>query len=252
MMVACSHSARKKNGKDRFGNQRYKCLLCGKRFVEPRPKPLGVLRLPVDKAKLVLRLLVEGNSIRATERITRVGRNTICRLLVHFGEACERFLDDRLRNLKLTHVECDEQHTTVCKKQSRLTVTEKATCYDQGDIYIFTGTDQATKLLVTFTIGKRTADNARRFMRDLASRIVFPEPSDSDYYRPVVQISTDGFVAYPEAVEHFFGWHARFGTIIKQYRNARIIYTPSEIVGVKRRAWFNMTGRGAVNLHKPR
>jgi transposase-like protein/IS1 family transposase len=243
MMVACPHNERQKFGKDRHGNQCYKCKLCGARFTEERPKPLGVLRLQVEQAKLVLRLLVEGNSIRATERITRVGRNTICRLLVHFGEACERFHDARLRNLKLTHVECDEQHTTVYKKQSRLTVTEKATCYDQGDIYIFTGTDQQTKLLVSWVLGKRTGDSARKFMRDLASRIVFPEPGAPDYYRPVIQISTDGFVVYPEAVEHFFGIHARFGTIIKEYRNAKIIYTPSEIVGVKRRAWFNMMGR---------
>jgi transposase-like protein/IS1 family transposase len=243
MMVACAHTDRKKHGRDHYGNQRYRCLLCGKTWIERQPKPLGKMTVAIDDAKMALRLLCEGSSLRSTARITGLQRNTVGKLLLHFGGACERFLDARLRNLKLTHVECDEQHTTVYKKQSRLTVTEKATCYDKGDIYIFTGTDQPTKLLVTFVLGKRTGDSARRFMRDLASRIVFPEANSPDYYRPVIQISTDGFVVYPEAVEHFFGWHARFGTIIKEYRNAKIIYTPSEIVGVKRRAWFNMAGR---------
>lgn len=243
MMVACAHASRKRMGRNRNGSQRWRCQLCGKTWTEPQVKPLGKMTVPVDTAKLALRLLTEGSSIRSAARITNLHKGTVCKLLVYFGNACQRFLDARLRNLKLTHLECDEQHTTVYKKQARLTVDEKQACHDKGDIYIWTATDQPTKLLVSFVLGKRTGDSARKFMRDLASRMVFPQPGDADYYRPCVQISTDGFAVYPEAVEHFFGWHARFGTIIKEYRNAKIIYTPSEIVGVKRRAWFNMAGR---------
>ncbi len=94
----------------------------------------------------------------------------------------------------------------------------------------------------TFMLGKRSADMARRFMMDLASRLVWPKPGDSDAknfrgggYKPIIQISTDGFSAYPEAVDLAFGPYAKFGTIIKDYRNATMIYTPSEMVGTKRR-----------------
>jgi hypothetical protein len=43
-------------------------------------------------------------------------------------------------------------------------------------------------------------------------------------FKRIVQISTDGFAAYPEAIDLAFGPYCRFGTIIKQFRNAKIIY----------------------------
>src|SRR5258708_23159022 len=98
-MIACGHTQRQKHGKDRHGNQRYKCLLCGKRFTEPTQKPLGQMRVEIETAKLVLRLLTEGMSIRATERTTGVHRDTICKLILHFANACQRLLDDRMNNL---------------------------------------------------------------------------------------------------------------------------------------------------------
>ena len=91
-------------------------------------------------------------------------------------------------------------------------------------------------------IGKRSADNARRFMVDIASRLVFPNAHASDAhsymaggYKPITQISTDCFNAYPEAVDLAFGPYVKFGTIRKEYRNAKMIYTPSEMVGTQRR-----------------
>ena len=70
-----------KHGRDRKGVQRYRCSQCSKTFSEPQKKPLGDMRLPMEKADLCLRLLLEGNSIRSIERITNVHRNTILRLL---------------------------------------------------------------------------------------------------------------------------------------------------------------------------
>ena len=84
-------------------------------------------------------------------------------------------------------------------------------------------------------------------------RLVRPKPHASDdhafgvgHFRPIVQISTDGFAAYPEAVDLAFGPYAKFGTIIKEYRNASIIYTPSEMVGTKR------TGRRGIGKGEER
>ena len=90
----------------------------------------------------------------------------------------------------------------------------------------------------SFLIGKRSADNARRFMMDMANRLTRPNPHASDAhhfeaggYAPIVQMSTDAFAGYREAVDLAFGPHAKYGTIIKEYRSARMIYTPSEMVG---------------------
>jgi transposase-like protein/IS1 family transposase len=250
-MIACAHAEYRTNGKDQHGNTRYRCKTCGKTWVEVKPaKPLGIMRLPVPEAKAILRMLIEGSSIRSAERISGVHRDTICRLLVHFGTACQQFLDVRMRGLKLTHLQFDEQWTYVAKKQSRLTTTERAESCDIGDIYLWTCIDQKTKLMPSFLIGKRSADNARRYLMDVASRVVMPNAHASDAhafapggYAPTLQISTDGFAAYPEAVDLAFGPYARYGVIIKEYRNARIIYTPSEMVGTKRTGIRGIRGR---------
>ena len=141
----------------------------------------------------------------------------------------------------MSHLQFDEQWTYVARKQARLTVDEKAERHDIGDVYLWTCVDQRTKLMPAFYVGKRSADSARRFMLDVSRRLKWPMPHESDAhafwhggYRPIVQISTDGFPAYPEAVDLAFGPYAKYGTIIKEYRNANIIYTPSEMVGTKR------------------
>ena len=242
MMIACAHATTKKFGKDRKGNPRVRCLLCGKTWTErQQPKLLGKMIIPVEDAKLVLNLLTQGMSIRAAERITKIHRDTICKVLVFFGDACRRFLDEQMRGLTLSHLQFDEQWTYVYKKQSRLTTDERAERHDQGDVYLWTCIDQKTKLMPSFLIGKRSADNARRFMMDVAGRLVFPSPfaSDAHSYQPggyktIVQISTDAFAGYREAVDLAFGPYAKYGTIIKEYRNANMIYTPSEMVGTRR------------------
>jgi IS1 family transposase len=225
--------------------------MCGKTWVEVKPaKPLGPMKISVADAKLALRLLVEGNSVRATARITMLDKKTVLKLIVRFGTACRRFLDQRMQGLTLDHLQFDEQHTYVAKKQSRLTLTEREESSDVGDMYLWTCIDQTTKLMPGFLIGKRSADNARRFMVDIAGRLVFPNAHASDAhsymaggYKPITQISTDCFNAYPEAVDLAFGPYVKYGTIRKDYRNAKMIYTPGEMVGTKRKGRRNISER---------
>lgn len=200
-----------------------------------------------ESQRTVLNLLVEGNSLRSTSRLTGVHMTTIMNLMVRFGNSCRDFMDAEMKGLKLRHVQCDEIWTFVGKKQARLTVDEKATRHDIGDVYLWTAVDEDTKLIPTFVIGKRSADMARKLMNDLRSRLVIPSAHESDShafeqgrYQPVCQISTDGFPGYPEAVDLAFGPYVKYGTIIKNYRNATMIYTPSEIVGTDRRAVYGM------------
>lgn len=248
MMVSCAHATRKRHGRDRLGNPRWRCLLCGKTWIEAPARPLGKMQVPVPDAKRALHMLVEGSSIRATERVTGIARNTLCKLVVYFGQACRRFLDQKMRGLKLDHLQFDEQWTFVFKKQARLTIEQRQKCNDMGDIYLWTCIDQQTKLMPAFRVGKRSADNARRFALDVASRLVWPKPHESDNhafaigkFRRIVQVSSDAFAGYPEAIDMAFGPYVKYGTIIKQYRNAKMVYTPSEMVGTKRTPRKNMS-----------
>lgn len=176
----------------------------------------------------IIHLLVEGNSIRSCERLTNVHRDTICRLLVKTGDACRDFLDARLRNMKLRHVQCDEIWTFVGKKQAMVRIGE----YDGhiGDQYLWVAFDTDTKLIACYAIGKRTSEVANAFMDDLASRIVTDVP----------QISTDGWGGYPTAVGNAFGDSVDYGQLIKDYAEpvqpGR--YGPPTMVATERRIIF--------------
>lgn len=204
--------------------------------------------MSVERRNTILRHLVEGNSIRSTCRLLGTNIPSVLRQLVWAGEHCRNVLNTHLTGLQLRHVECDEIWTFVQKKQARLTVLERETRSDIGDAYLFTAIDQDTKLIAAHTLGKRSADNARRFMVQLANRLDMPRAGLADdanfmkYEFPVVvQISTDGFSGYPESVDLAFGPFAKFVVIIKDYRNATMAYTPSEMVGADRRAVKRMS-----------
>lgn len=202
-----------------------------------------------ERQLAVLSLLVEGNSLRSTSRLTGVHRTAIQDLLVRFGGQCREFMDRELRGLHLNHIEIDEIWSFVGKKQAMLTVEERASRHDLGDVYLWTCLDAETKLIPTFAVGKRSADNARRLLMDLAGRLVFPQAGSADphafkinVYQPVTQISTDGFAGYPEAVDLAFGPFVRYGQIIKSYRNADQPgrYAAPEMVEAERREIRNV------------
>src|SRR5690242_9100188 len=98
----------KKFGKDRKGNQRFRCLSCGVTFIQPVERLLGRMTLAEDKAIDCLKLLVEGNSIRSVERFTGVHRDTILNVLQVAGERCEKLMEDRIKGLSVKDVQCDE------------------------------------------------------------------------------------------------------------------------------------------------
>ena len=196
--------------------------------------------LKMEKKLQVIHMLVEGVSLRSIERVTGVQKKTTMKLLIKFGRACREFLDQQMRGLELHHLEIDEQWTFVAKKQGKLHDSERDNP-KIGDQYLWIALDQETKLIPSFIIGKRSADMARRFCVDLANRIALPTATDTgerDGIRP--QISTDGFAAYPEAIDLAFGSYCRYGQIIKDYRNTDQPgrYGPPEMVGTDRREIF--------------
>ena len=60
-----------------------------------------------DRAKIV-RLLVEGTSLRSTSRITNIHIDTITRVLIQVGQFCQKFHDENVVNVNSRRIECDE------------------------------------------------------------------------------------------------------------------------------------------------
>ena len=162
--------------------------------------------LPYEAQRLIVHMLAEGNSIRSTERVAGAHRDTIMRLLVRTGNGGRALLDERLRGLKLRHVQADEIWTFCKKRQGQLT-PEEAVNYTIGDQFLFAAFDTDTKLIASYALGKRTSEVSRAFMSDLAGRIVTETPL----------LSTDGFNAYPDAVRGAFGDDVNYGQIIKDF-----------------------------------
>jgi transposase-like protein len=99
---------KQRSSKHRNGLQRYQCTQCGKKFTEPHSKPLENMTVPIDKATLALKLLVEGSPVHSIERVTGVHRDTILRLLVVARKKCEILMGRMTVNVPVTNVQCDE------------------------------------------------------------------------------------------------------------------------------------------------
>jgi len=162
-------------------------------------------RLSLYQRAEVIRCLVEGNSIRGTGRMTGRVKNTISRLLVEVGEAAHAYQDEMLRDLTCERIQCDEIWSFVFKKNKRLAPEEEGVL-GYGDLWTFVALDAETKLAITWFVGARGGDSAMTFMADLRARLNGP-----------IQMTTDGFAPYLEAVEDAFGADAEYAMYIKHY-----------------------------------
>lgn len=107
-------------GKHRNGLQRFRCIRCKKTYTEAHERMLGGMTISDEKALLALRLLLEGNSMRSTQRITDLDINTIMKILVVAGEKCEKLIGRMIVNVPVKDVECDEIWGYIGKKQKRV------------------------------------------------------------------------------------------------------------------------------------
>jgi IS1 family transposase len=167
---------------------------------------------------------VDGNSIRATERIVDVHRDTIMRLMVRAGEGCARLMDSEMRDLTCERIQVDEIRGFIQKKQRHLQPEDDVTRV--GDVWTFVAIDADTKLIPSFKVGKRDGETAMQFIDDLASRLTNR-----------VQLSSDASKAYVEAVENAFGANVDYGQIVKVYEAEPIgpgRYSPPKVVDVER------------------
>jgi IS1 family transposase len=159
--------------------------------------------LNTDKQIAIIAALSEGSSIRSIERMTGVHRDTIMRLGVKVGQGCTALMDETMRNLRCSRLECDEIWGFVGKKEKHVKPEDDSSL---GSVWTFCAIDADTKLVPAFRVGKRDATTANAFVSDLASRM-----------KMRVQISTDGLNAYVNAIENAFGADVDYGQIIKTY-----------------------------------
>lgn len=177
-----------------------------------------------EKQVQIIKMLVEGTSVRSVERITGVHRDTIIRLMVRTGHHCQTILDKHVRGVQVQYCQCDEIWAYVQKKQRKVV---KGDSPEFGDAYTFVAFDQDSKLAISHLVGKRDAQNADVFMRDLSERI--------DGF---VQFSTDAFQGYPDAIWKNFETRCTYGQVVKSYgggsTDIRHRYSPAGLVDVRR------------------
>ena len=185
-------------------------------------------KLSIDKQTRAISALVEGCSIRSTERMTGIHRDTIMRLMVRVGNACEQFMDKTLRNLDCKKIQVDEIWTYVAKKQRHVKRTDNMN--ECGDFWTWVALDADTKLVPTYKVGKRDWSAADDFITDLSSRL-----------KNKVQLSSDMLKLYVEAVESAFGPNVDYGQIVKSYEAEPIgagRYSPPHVVSADRKSVF--------------
>jgi IS1 family transposase len=183
-------------------------------------------RLSQEKRTQIVSALVEGNSIRATCRMTDTAKGTVLKLLVDLGAACESYQRTVLVDLPCKRIQCDEIWTFVGAKSANVPL-EKRERAGLGSIWTWTALDADSKLMVSWFVGGRDAGFAHAFMHDVASRLANR-----------VQLTTDGHKAYLTAVQEAFGEEVDFAQLVKLYGPApddeARRYSPPGFVGTEK------------------
>jgi len=211
-----------KAGKDRKGNQRYRCNQCNKTFQEMKETLLGTMRIPVERAEMCLSLLLEGMSLRSIQRVTGVHQETILNLLVLAGEKCERLMSERVKGVAVKDVEADEIWGFVgMKKMTKL--QKEVADPNVGDAYTFVGIERNTKLVLAWYLGDRDTTNTEAFTEKL-------DRATSGRF----QMTTDGLATYPDAISYSLGTRVDYAQLIKVYGKNDVEgerkYSPPEVV----------------------
>src|SRR5258706_1763132 len=182
------------------------------------------LSLP-DRARII-GCLTEGMSLRATSRLCDVSINTVTKLLVDVGTACELYQLEKLVGIKSKRVQCDEIWSFVGAKEANTPPNVRGQL-GRGDVYTWVALDADSKLVISWLVGKRNTEYAVAFMRDVAARLANR-----------VQLTTDGHKGYLTAVDDAFGINIDYAMLQKLYgnegqnsRNAEHRYSPGKCIG---------------------
>lgn len=177
--------------------------------------------LSLEEKTRIITALVEGNSIRATCRMTGAAKGTVTRLLVSVGKACADYQDVMLRDLTSKTIQCDEIWSFCYAKEKNVPAENKGQ-FGYGDVWTWTALDADTKLVPSWQIGARNAEDGLIFMNDLKSRLANR-----------VQLTTDGHKVYLKLVEEIFGIDVDYAMLVKVYGETpegEKRYSPAECI----------------------
>ena len=161
--------------------------------------------------------------MRSISRVVGVSINTVTKLLVRAGEACAAYHNETVRNVEARRIQCDEIWSFVYAKQKNV---PKGMEDEAGTVWTWTAIDADTKLVPCWHVGSRNLEDATSFISDLASRL-----------SNRVQLTTDGYRPYLEAINSAFGNDIDYARLVKIYGAApeqQRRYSPSEFVEAKR------------------
>ena len=179
------------------------------------------LNIP-DRARIVS-CLVEGNSVRATCRMTGNSKGAVLKLLGDLGRACAAYHDGHVHGVPSKRIQCDEIWSFVGAKMKNAS-EDKVVAQGWGDAWTWVAIDADSKLIVSYLVGQRGPAWAKFFMEDVASRLTSR-----------IQLTTDGLKMYAEAVEGAFGCDVDYAMLIKLYGNDSFDtkYSPGECIGTQ-------------------
>jgi transposase-like protein len=185
-------------------------------------------RLDTETQCRVVASLVEGNSIRATVRMTGAAKNTVTKLLVDLGAACSRYQDEAFGNLSCERIQVDECWAFCFAKCKNVKPELFENGGYAGDVWTWAAIDADTKLIPCWAIGQRDAATAIHFVEDLASRLAGR-----------IQLTSDGLGSYLIAVEKVFKGAVDYAQLIKVYNQTtegQKRYSPAACIGCERKA----------------
>jgi len=183
-------------------------------------------KLSIEKRAMILTLLVEGSSMRSASRIADVSINTVTKLLIDAGTVCAEYQNEHLVNIKSKRVQCDEIWSFCYSKEKNVAPEDKG-ILGYGDVYTWTAIDADTKLAISWLVGRRDYEYAEAFIGDLASRL-----SDR------IQLTSDGYGCYINAVEKMFGGMVDYAMLVKIYgeeTKGQKCYSPASFVSSEKR-----------------
>jgi transposase-like protein/IS1 family transposase len=235
---SCQHETRSKHGKDRKGQQRWKCRSCGATITDAaHERPLGDMRTELADAVLVLKLLLEGMSIRGCERTTGMKADTVCDLVLHVGQNCDRFLESSVRNVKAKFIEMDEIWGFVYAKDK--TCKFKGIVGEGlGDSWTWFAIDADSKLILSHAVGLRDEPTCTRFLKRL-----------NEATTGQTQVTSDGLALYTHNVPMQLGSRVDFAQLIKTYKSSQTEtrYSPATIEGIEKVVRFGTPDESRIS-----
>jgi IS1 family transposase len=185
-------------------------------------------KLDTAKRTQIVTALVEGMGIRATARLCDVTKGAVSKLLADMGTVCAEYHNLVVRDVNAKRVQADEIwsfcHAKVRTVRKNPDVLKRNP--DAGDVWTWTALDADSKLMISYLVGARTADNAYNLLADLKSRITSR-----------IQLTTDQLTVYMRSADRVFGIDVDYAMIHKIYAPTGDTgrYSPPACIGCEKR-----------------